>query len=204
MRPRRISYPSEAPDNGERRHRGMETTGGGERERDGKKLSQRETRTSAPPPRNIIAPAPFPRADWKLSLPRNYLCSIARADISRKRGRVAARKLFDCVSQSGRNRRRNRESRTWDCTRTQRGQTLHTRVSVPFSLLFYFHELHCYDATRASLIMSHRESQRYPRVTEHFRAILAPFIFFLPFPEFHSPAITRRIFFAHLREYISR
>lgn len=143
------------------------------------KLSQRDADVGPSLPRNIIAPAPFPRADWKLSLPRNYLCSIARADISRKRGRVAARKLFDCVSQSG----RNRELRTWDDTRMQRGQTLHTRVSVPFSLLFCFHELHWYDATRASLIMmSHCESQRYPRVTEHFRTVLAPFIFSYPFP----------------------
>ena len=61
-------------------------------------------RTSGPPSRNIIAPTPFPCADWKLSSPRNYLCSIARADISRKCGRIAAQKLFDCVSQSERNR----------------------------------------------------------------------------------------------------
>lgn len=141
---RRISYPSETPDNGERRgwKRGRER-GRGMGRREALSPRERETRTSAPPPRNIIAPAPFPRADWKLSLPRNYLCSIARADISRKRGRVAAQKLFDCVSQSGRNQRRDRESyanvprdtRTRHATRIEAAYGSHLIVSRSFSAL---------------------------------------------------------------------
>lgn len=145
---RRISYPSEMPDNSERRRRARGGGGGGGGTGRREALSRRET--SAPPTRNIIAPAPFPRADWKLSLPRDYLCSIARADISRKRGRVAPRKLFDCVSQSGEGSARRRDSRELRTCRAVHARNadgccirapLYPPPLSPLSLPFYFHGL---------------------------------------------------------------
>lgn len=212
---RRISYPSETPDNGERRRRAR-----GWRKGSGATALTRETQRAVramSPPRNIMASAPFPRTDWKLSPPRNYLCSIARADISRKRGRVAARKTFwlrfaigeespwrgiggfACGCGCGLHAHRHvcvcTRGMVWiDTARTCRGP-----ARSLFLLLWWTARRRRRRAETEAGVPDNDASpwtRAYPRVTEHFRTVSpCTDLFFGPFPGFRSRTITRRIFF---------